>query len=122
MQRVRADRVERRTVAGRRRGARCSASPSLPSILPDLFTGLRVALGFAWTTIVAAETVNGLPGLGGMAWATRSQNRADIAMMCVIVIGIIAVGDGPGLIKVVERVAVPVARQGLSAVAKPRIP
>ena len=44
----------------------------LPSILPDLFVGLRVATGFAWTTIVAAETVNGLPGIGGMA-GRRSQ-------------------------------------------------
>ena len=78
----------------------------LPSILPDLFTGLRVAVGFAWTTIVAAETVNGLPGIGGMAWATRSQNRADIALMCVIVIGITAVAMDQ-VIKLAERLAVP---------------
>ena len=28
---------------------------TLPSILPDLLTGTRVAVGFAWTTIVAAD-------------------------------------------------------------------
>jgi taurine transport system permease protein len=79
---------------------------TLPSILPDVFVGLRVATGFAWTTIVAAETVNGLPGIGGMAWATRSQNRTDVAIMAVIVIGITAVAMDQ-TIKLVERWAVP---------------
>ena len=46
------------------------------------------------------------PGIGGMAWATRSQNRADIAIMCVIVIGITAVAIDQ-LIKLAERLAVP---------------
>lgn len=49
----------------------------LPSVLPDLFTGTRVAVGFAWTTIVAAETSNGLPGIGGLAWATKKELRTD---------------------------------------------
>ena len=85
----------------------------LPSILPDLLTGLRVAVGFSWTTIVAAETVNGLPGLGGVAWATRSQNRADIALMCVIVIGLLAIAMDQ-IIKAVERLTVPWARRGMA--------
>ena len=63
----------------------------LPSILPDLITGLRVAVGFAWTTIVAAETSNGIPGIGGLAWATKKELRSDVAIMCVIVIGVTAV-------------------------------
>jgi taurine transport system permease protein len=63
----------------------------MPSVLPDLFTGLRVAVGFAWTTIVAAETSNGIPGIGGLAWATKKELRSDVAILCVIVIGITAV-------------------------------
>ncbi|MGB8861845.1 MAG: ABC transporter permease [Ilumatobacteraceae bacterium] len=63
----------------------------LPSVLPDLITGLRVAVGFAWTTIVAAETSNGIPGIGGLAWSTKKELRSDIAILCVIVIGITAV-------------------------------
>ena len=54
-------------------------------------TGLRVAVGFAWTTIVAAETSNGIPGIGGLAWATKKELRSDVAILCVIVIGITAV-------------------------------
>jgi taurine transport system permease protein len=63
----------------------------LPSVLPDLFTGVRVAVGFAWTTIVAAETSNGIPGIGGLAWATKKELRSDVAILCVIVVGITAV-------------------------------
>ena len=105
VQRVRRDRLEaaRSLGASRLQVLRVTV---LPSILPDLFVGLRVATGFAWTTIVAAETVNGLPGIGGMAWATRSQNRSDIALMCVIVIGFTAIAMDQ-LIKLAERVAVP---------------
>ena len=63
----------------------------LPSVVPDLITGLRVAVGFAWTTIVAAETSNGIPGIGGLAWATKKELRSDVAILCVIVIGATAV-------------------------------
>jgi taurine transport system permease protein len=105
VQRVRRDRIDaaRSLGASRRQVLRHTV---LPSILPDLFVGLRVAMGFAWTTIVAAETVNGLPGIGGMAWATRSQNRTDVAIMAGVVIGVVAVAMDQ-LIKFAERLAVP---------------
>ena len=63
----------------------------LPSVLPELFTGLRLAIGFAWTTIVAAETVNGLPGIGGLAWETKKFQQTDVAVLCIIVIGLSAI-------------------------------
>ena len=63
----------------------------LPSVLPNLITGLRIAVGFAWGTIVAAETSNGIPGIGGLAWATKKELRSDVAILCVIFIGITAV-------------------------------
>ncbi|MFM8857524.1 MAG: ABC transporter permease [Actinomycetota bacterium] len=78
----------------------------LPSILPDLFTGVRVAIGFAWTTIVAAETSNGIPGIGGLAWATKKQLRTDVAILCVIVIGVVAVLMD-SILRAVERRVVP---------------
>ncbi len=77
-----------------------------PSVLPDLFTGVRVAVGFAWTTIVAAETSNGIPGIGGLAWATKKELRSDVAILCVIVIGITAVLLD-GILRFAERRLVP---------------
>jgi taurine transport system permease protein len=75
-------------------------------VLPDLITGIRLAVALAWTTIVAAETSNGLPGIGGLAWSTKKELRADIAIMCVIVIGITAVVLDTAL-RAVERRVVP---------------
>jgi taurine transport system permease protein len=63
----------------------------LPSVLPELFTGLRLALGFAWTTIVAAETVDGIPGIGGLAWETKKFQQTDIAVLCIVLIGLAAI-------------------------------
>lgn len=77
-----------------------------PSVLPDLLVGVRIAVGFAWTTIVAAETSNGLPGIGGLAWATKKELRSDVAILCVILIGVTAVALD-ALLKAAERRFVP---------------
>ena len=70
IERVSADRIDAaRSLGGSR--AQVIRHVVLPSALPDIFTGVRVATGFALTTIVAAETVNGLPGIGGLAWVTE---------------------------------------------------
>jgi taurine transport system permease protein len=78
----------------------------LPSIAGDIVTGVRVATGFAWTTIVAAETMNGLPGLGGLAWASQKELRADIAILAIIVIGVTAVASD-AVLRAVERHVAP---------------
>ena len=78
----------------------------VPSVLPEFFTGLRLAIGFAWTTIVAAETVDGLPGIGGLAWSTKKFQQTDVAVLCIIVIGLAAILLDQ-LVKAVERLVVP---------------
>jgi taurine transport system permease protein len=78
----------------------------LPSVLPELFTGIRLAIGFAWTTIVAAETVDGIPGIGGLAWSTKKFQQTDVAVLCIIVIGLAAIVLDQ-LVKQLERQAVP---------------
>jgi taurine transport system permease protein len=77
----------------------------LPSIVPDILTGVRLALGFAWTTIVAAETNNGIPGIGGLAWATKKELRSDVAIVCVIVIGGTALLLDHGVRRIERRLA-----------------
>lgn len=102
---VRVERVNAALVLGAGRW-RLLRHTVLPSALPDLITGLRLAVGFAWTTIVAAETSNGLPGIGGLAWATKKELRSDIAILCVIVIGITAVALD-SLLRLAERRVIP---------------
>lgn len=79
---------------------------TLPSVLPELFTGIRLSLGFAWTTIVAAETVDGIPGIGGLAWTTKKFQQTDVAILCIIVIGLTAIVLDQ-LVQAIERRVVP---------------
>ena len=48
------------------------------------------------------ETINGIPGLGGLAWASQKELRADIAVLSVIVIGLTAVAID-ALLRLLER-------------------
>ena len=75
-----------------------------PETLRKIETG-RLATP-AFTTIVAAETVNGLPGIGGLAWSTKSFQQTDTAVMSVIVIGFTAIALDQ-LVKLLERRLVP---------------
>ncbi|MER5952946.1 ABC transporter permease [Streptomyces sp. NPDC056121] len=78
----------------------------LPASLPEILTGVRIAVGVAYTSVVAAETVNGVPGIGGMIRDAQRFNQTD-----VVIAGIIAIGVSgillDALFKGAERLAVP---------------
>ncbi len=59
---------------------------AIPTALPMIFTGLKVSLGVAWMTLVAAERVAATKGLGYMLQIARSIGRADIIVMGMLVI------------------------------------
>ncbi len=60
----------------------------LPATLPEILTGVRLAVGVAYTTVVAAETINGVPGIGGMIRDAQRYNQTDVVVLGIIVIGI----------------------------------
>ncbi|SDV48990.1 ABC transporter permease [Chitinasiproducens palmae] len=62
----------------------------LPAALPEILTGLRIAIGFGWTTLVAAEMVAATAGLGQMVLNASSFLRTDVVVMGIILIGLIA--------------------------------
>ncbi|MGL6201426.1 MAG: ABC transporter permease [Lachnospiraceae bacterium] len=59
---------------------------AVPTALPMIFTGLRVSLGIAWMTLVAAELVAATKGLGYMLQIARTIGRPDIIVMGMLVI------------------------------------
>lgn len=63
----------------------------LPSALPDIVAGVRIAVGFAWTTVVAAELNNGIPGIGGLAYISGTQLQTPLVLACIVVIGLAAI-------------------------------
>lgn len=62
-----------------------------PSCLPDLFTGLRTAIGFTYTTLVAAEMVAAVSGIGWMVLDASKFLRSDQIFVGIIIMGIIAI-------------------------------
>ena len=64
---------------------------TIPAIMPQLITALRVASGVSWLVVVAAEMLAGDVGLGFAVWDSRNGLRTDLLMVVMIVIGIIGV-------------------------------
>ncbi|MGI9603652.1 MAG: ABC transporter permease [Acidimicrobiales bacterium] len=63
----------------------------LPNALPELFTGVRVALGVSWGTLVAAELVGTDTGLGSMVFRARNFFRLDVMVVGIIIIAVLGV-------------------------------
>ena len=61
----------------------------IPSSLPMVFAGIRVALGNSWSTLVAAEMLAASAGLGYMIQIGRTVARPDIVIVGMVVIGAI---------------------------------
>lgn len=61
----------------------------IPSSLPMVFAGIRVALGNSWSTLVAAEMLAASAGLGYMIQIGRTVARPDIVIVGMMVIGAI---------------------------------
>lgn len=61
-----------------------------PAALPDILTGMRIAIGFGWTTLVAAEMVAATAGLGFMVLSASKFMVTDVVIMGILVIGALA--------------------------------
>ena len=62
----------------------------LPSALPDILTGVRIALGAGWSTLVAAELIAATRGLGFMVYSASRFLVTDVVLAGILVIGAIA--------------------------------
>ncbi len=62
----------------------------LPGALPEILTGMRVGIGFGWTTLVAAEMVAATAGLGFMVLNAKDFLATDVVITGILIIGAIA--------------------------------
>ncbi|HYH78828.1 MAG TPA: ABC transporter permease [Longimicrobium sp.] len=75
-----------------------------PAALPEILTGMRIALGVAWLVVVAAEMVATESGLGYMIIDARNQvTRYDLVVGAMVLIGIIGL-ILDGIMRQVERI------------------
>ena len=62
----------------------------IKAALPEILTGMRVAIAFGWTTLVAAEMVAAKAGLGVMVLNAARFLATDIVFLGIVVIGLVA--------------------------------
>lgn len=62
----------------------------LPSALPSILTGLRIALGAGWTTLVAAELIAATEGLGFMIQSAANFLNTEVVVLGILIIAGIA--------------------------------
>lgn len=61
----------------------------VPSSFPMVMTGIKIALGNSWSTLVAAEMLAASAGLGFMIQMGRQFARADVVVLGMVLIGIL---------------------------------
>jgi NitT/TauT family transport system permease protein/taurine transport system permease protein len=61
----------------------------LPGALPNIVTGIRTGLGFAWRGLIAAEMIATDVGLGYMLFLARDFYRTEVIILGMVVIGIL---------------------------------
>ncbi|MDF2567267.1 MAG: taurine transporter permease [Oscillospiraceae bacterium] len=90
VQKIPADRIKGAKSLGAS-GVRLFAKVIFPSCLPDILTSLRTSIGVAYATLVAAEMVAAVSGIGWMVLDASKFLRNDIVYMGVIIMGAIAI-------------------------------
>ncbi|MDX2232537.1 MAG: nitrate ABC transporter permease [Leptolyngbyaceae cyanobacterium bins.349] len=61
----------------------------MPSIVPYMFTGLKLGIGLAWLAIVAAEMLRGDTGIGFFIWNSYNSGAISEVILALFYIGVI---------------------------------
>ncbi|XMB72064.1 ABC transporter permease [Mycoplasmatota bacterium WC30] len=62
-----------------------------PASLPNIFTGIRTATGVAYTTLVSAEMIAAVSGIGWMILDASNYLKSDVIFVGIIIIGVSAI-------------------------------
>jgi NitT/TauT family transport system permease protein len=61
----------------------------VPSTVPYMVTGARLAMGNSFLTIVSAEIVAAREGLGSLIWTSRNYGRTEWVFVAIITLGLL---------------------------------
>lgn len=65
----------------------------LPAALPEIFTGLSLALAFCWLSTIGSEILfTAGAGLGNMMMRAQTAARMDVLLVCTVIIGVLGYG------------------------------
>jgi taurine transport system permease protein len=77
----------------------------LPSALPEIFTGVRIAIGATLSTLVAAELIAAQSGVGYMIMSAANFLATDVVFVGLIVIAIFAFAFASAMRWLEQRIA-----------------
>ena len=77
-----------------------------PSALPEILTGIRIALGIGWSTLVAAELIASTRGIGYMTMSASHFLATDAVFVGIVIIAACAFGFSL-VMRLLEHVLVP---------------
>jgi len=61
----------------------------IPSAIPYIFTGMRIAMGNSFAAIVGAEMIAANEGLGYLIWTSRLYFRTDWVFLGILFLGVL---------------------------------
>ena len=61
----------------------------LPNALPEILTGVRIAIGVCWGTLVAAEMLAGTTGIGFIENVARTVSDYELIWVTILVMGLL---------------------------------
>jgi taurine transport system permease protein len=82
------------------------ASIVFPTALPEILTGVRIAFGVGWSTLVAAELIASNRGIGYMIMSASQFLATDVVFVGIAIIAACAFTFGAA-VRLLERVLVP---------------
>jgi taurine transport system permease protein len=61
----------------------------LPNALPEILTGIRIAIGVCWGTLVAAEMLAGTTGVGFIENVARTVSDYELIWVTILIMGLL---------------------------------
>ena len=61
----------------------------LPNALPEILTGIRIAIGVCWGTLVAAEILAGTTGVGFIENVARTVSNYELIWVTILIMGVL---------------------------------
>jgi ABC-type nitrate/sulfonate/bicarbonate transport system permease component len=86
----------------------------IPSAIPSVITGLRLAFGYSWRALIGAELISSSSGLGHLIMEAQDMMRADEMLVGILTIGFI----GWGLDSLFSRAAIRLLRRRFPEIAE----
>lgn len=75
-----------------------------PSAIPSIFTGLRLGLSVAWKSVVAAEMLAAVRGIGYMISYAREMSQPAVMFVGLFTIGLVGVAIDSLIIKLQKKI------------------